>query len=751
MPILFFIKDGEDKMANSDIQLIVGANTTESYKQLKTDIEDLITRFNNQKSTVKIKVGVQLDNKTQIRSQLLKEIQSVTSKLSSSSSTNAKIKLDIDKSYIERQYKSVISNITKGNYAKIGGVSLIDSKTLSKTKVDAQELKKIISEFQKGTLSEKTIKTLGIDTSKMETDVKKFEDVSKRIQAANKQLKSAAGEINGIKSGDLSALTAEWRRLQEAIQSAKSLEGQAQVDTVSQIEADISALREKATLLKGLESIEQAEGRAQKQSTEIAKENAKVLRDETSAYTKQLTLVKQIQDYLRANTRVNGTAYGNQLNGILNNLNSGKMFNSSELTKMTNEFKLLKNDIAAAGLAGKSFGDTISAGIKKFSSWFGVSQLVMRGVQGVKEMISTVTELDTAMTELRKVTDLTEQEYAKFGNTAANIAKTVGATISDTINSSADFARLGYSIEESTQLAEAALIYKNVGDGIEDVGEASESIISTIKAFGIEAENAMGIVDRFNEVGNNFAISSEGIGIALKKSAASLATSGNSIEESIGLVTGMNTVIQNPEAVGTALKTLTMYLRAAKAEAEEAGEETEGMANSVSELQDGILALTNGRVNIMADANNFKSTYQIMKEISEVWNSMAEVDQAALLKLIAGKRNANVVTSLITNFQDAEKAAEAAADATGSATTENEKYLDSIEGRKAKLQASFESISADIFNSDAIKGVISSLTTVLDLADKIVNTFGSLPTLIGTISAALSFKNVGELINQFHC
>lgn len=242
---------------------------------------------------------------------------------------------------------------------------------------------------------------------------------------------------------------------------------------------------------------------------------------------------------------------------------------------------------------------------------------------------------------------------------------------------------------------------------------------------------------------NNFAISSEGIGTALKKSAASLATSGNSIEESIGLATGMNTVIQNPETVGTALKTLTMYLRAAKVEAQEAGEDTEGMANSVSELQKNILTLTNGKVNIMADANNFKSTYQIMKEISEVWGSMAEVDQAALLKLIAGKRNANVVTSLITNFKDAEEAMKVASEATGSATAENEKYLDSIEGRKAKLKATFESISSDVFESDFLKGVITSLTTILDLADKIISNVGTLPTLIGTISAALSLKNVG--------
>lgn len=135
-------------------------------------------------------------------------------------------------------------------------------------------------------------------------------------------------------------------------------------------------------------------------------------------------------------------------------------------------------------------------------------------------------------------------------------------------------------------------MYKNVGDGIEDVSQASESIISTMQAFGIEAENAISIVDKFNEVGNNFAISSEGVGEALRRSASALAAGNNTLDESIALITAANSVVQDADVVGTTMKTVSMYLRAAKTEAEEAGESTEGMANSVSELREELLALT---------------------------------------------------------------------------------------------------------------------------------------------------------------
>ena len=80
-------------------------------------------------------------------------------------------------------------------------------------------------------------------------------------------------------------------------------------------------------------------------------------------------------------------------------------------------------------------------------------------------------------------------------------AKSIGATVADTVSSSADFARLGYNLEDAAILADVALLYKNVGDGITDVGVASESIISTMKAFGIEAQDAIRIVDAFNNVG----------------------------------------------------------------------------------------------------------------------------------------------------------------------------------------------------------------------------------------------------------
>ncbi len=724
----------------SDFQLVVGANQSLSFSEMKKDIETVITKLNSKPQ--KIKVGITID-KSKGYSDLIKDINSIRDRYSGKTSEALKLKIGIDKTYIEKQYKQVITSLAKGDFANLNGLSLIDDKSLNKMKLEIQQAKQLIAEYQ-NSVTTSTTKFSGIDTSNIAKDVVKLEQISKRIVSAKNAVERSASNLNTISGNDsFQKMDSQYKSLLSDINEFIALEDKDKLkhlEKLSIIEQEITTYKSSLSAIKSAQTEAEA---AEKNRTAAIKENNKEENNTITALNKQLGLIQAIQNYLKSNTRIKGSQYENQLNTLLGKLRTGD-YDSKDLKGYETVFKQIKTDINAAGLAGKSLNDIFSSGIKKFSSWFGISQLVMTGVRGIKQIISTITELDTAMTELRKVTDLTEQEYENFGYKAANISKQVGATVADTINSTADFARLGYNIDESAQLAEAALVYKNVGDGIDDISESSESIISTIKAFNIEATNAMGIVDKFNKVGNEFAISSEGIGTALKKSAAALATSGNSIEESIGLVTGMNTVVQNPEQVGTALKTLTMYLRAAKSEAEEAGESTEGMANSVSELQSDILALTNGKVDIMFDANNFKSTYQIMKEISEIWESMAEVDQAALLKLIAGKRNANVVTSLITNFKDAEDSMKAASEASGSALSENEKYLDSIEGKKARLKASFESLSGNIFESDTLKTTISALTTIVDLVDKLVSTLGTIPTVAGTISAALSLKNIGR-------
>lgn len=416
-----------------------------------------------------------------------------------------------------------------------------------------------------------------------------------------------------------------------------------------------------------------------------------------------------------------------------------KMVSSQkELTNLNAKIRLFEQELISAGKHTQSFWDNFKANAVKMGTWMilgGVISGVMRGVTGLYD---AVVELDTAMVELKKVTNETDEAYDNFLTSAANKAVEIGTTYADFVSSTADFARLGYELEDAQGLAEVANIYAVVGDEVDGVDAATSSIISTMKAFNIEAEDAMTIVDKFNEVGNNFAISSGGIGEAMARSASAMASANNTIDESIALIVAANNVIQDPDVVGNMWKTVSMRIRGAKTELEEAGLETEYMAESTASLRKQIKALTNtdglGGFDIMEDEDTFKSTYDIILGISKVWKEMSDIDQAALLELLAGKRQGNALASAINNMDDAVKVLQTSVDAEGSAMAEHEKWMDSIQAKQQQFQAQYQALANTILNSELVKFAYDAGTGLLGWLTELVDTLGALPTLVGAIT-----------------
>lgn len=150
----------------------------------------------------------------------------------------------------------------------------------------------------------------------------------------------------------------------------------------------------------------------------------------------------------------------------------------------------------------EDFRTQIIDGAKRIAGMYiGVQEFM----QAFRTGFNYVKEIDLAMTELKKVTDETDASYKQFLEDAAGTSGIIGSTISDFTEASANFARLGYSMEEAASMAETAIVYKNVADGLDTVEESTESIISTMKAFGIEANDTMSIIDKYNEVGKYIA------------------------------------------------------------------------------------------------------------------------------------------------------------------------------------------------------------------------------------------------------
>ena len=195
-------------------------------------------------------------------------------------------------------------------------------------------------------------------------------------------------------------------------------------------------------------------------------------------------------------------AYAQQLRRELENCG-----NIQGVQNVTRKINALGTEIKNTNIQTQTLGERLKNQFSKYSSYFSVATVVMMSMRALRDMFNQVKAIDTAMTELKKVTNETDASYNKFLRNASSRAKEIGTTIDGLVGSTADFARLGYSFKESQGLAEVANIYAVVGDEVEGVEGATESLISTMAAFKGEMDGmsdsdfAMNIIDKFNEVG----------------------------------------------------------------------------------------------------------------------------------------------------------------------------------------------------------------------------------------------------------
>ena len=183
-----------------------------------------------------------------------------------------------------------------------------------------------------------------------------------------------------------------------------------------------------------------------------------------------------------------------------------------------------------------------------------------------------------------------------------------------------------------------------------------------------------------------------------------------------------------------------MRIRGARTELEAAGLETEGMAESTAKMRDEIMALTG--VDIMLDENTFKGTYEILDEIAEKWGDLSDIQQASVTELIAGKRQGNIVSALMENFDIAESALEKSLKSEGSALEEHAKWMESLQAHLNELKAAFQDLSKTVLNSDLLKVGISFITGLINLLNALIKTLGGIGSLSAIFTILLPIRMV---------
>lgn len=462
----------------------------------------------------------------------------------------------------------------------------------------------------------------------------------------------------------------------------------------------------------------------------------------------------KIHKLLAENSKMSSEAK-NKIRAYYREIESGNP--SMSLDKIHGEIMKIYNAEVEAGRAGRSFFDTLkNSGFHQLAAqmagMFGFYDVINLG----KEGLNVVRELNTALTEMRKVSDETVQSLKDYQATTFDTADAVGTTAKQIQNSTADWMRLGESMNQAAESAKDANVLLNVSE-FEGIDEATESLVSMSQAY--KDLDKMDIIDVLNNIGNNYSISTDGLATALKDSASALVTANNDLNEAVSLTTAGNAITQDPSKVGAGLRTISLRLvgtEEAKQELSDLGEETDGMITTVSKLRDTIMdatkaASSDGKGFDILDSNgNYKSTYEIMQGLADLYDNIVKKDKELgtnnlnlLLETIAGKNRANIAASILQNGDMLRSVYEDAQNSEGSAEKELNSYLDSIDGKMAQLENRAQEFWFKVIDSETIKNGIDLLSTLLKGATDFVDTIGLLPTIFTTISGYLGSKNLG--------
>ena len=348
-----------------------------------------------------------------------------------------------------------------------------------------------------------------------------------------------------------------------------------------------------------------------------------------------------------------------------------------------------------------------SRAFQSFTTYMSVTTVFYQIINTTKDMIQEVTDLDSALIELQKVTDLTGASLKNFTQGAYDAAEAVAKTGTEMVEAATEFAKAGYDENQILKLGELALMYTNIADEEVSAANSAEFMVAQMKAFNVEAEDAIHIIDAVNEVANKYAVSSADIANNLGKSSAVMANAGNSYEQMIGLLTAGTEITRNASKVANGLKTITLRLQ---------GMDDEGEASLELMAQMEVLFSKLG-LSVYKTDGSLKNTYEILKDLAPVYKEATAAEKAYITETIAGKYQAQNAAAILNNFETALAATETALNSEGSALNENAKYIDSIEGKVSNLKSAFEELSQTLISSDFIKFVVDLGTALLRIAN----------------------------------
>lgn len=413
---------------------------------------------------------------------------------------------------------------------------------------------------------------------------------------------------------------------------------------------------------------------------------------------------------------------------------------SAESGNLTNQFANLKGNIKETSGLTKLLGDDFVKIAAKQAAW----QLLGAAVAGVKNSLSdalaTMKEVDSELAIIRKVTGMSESEAAALGKGSYSIASKYGVEANEYLQNVGTFARAGYK-EASEGLGELAIKTQLVGDATQEI--ASQFLLSADAAWKYHGnvEQLSLVLDKANEIDNNYATSIQKIAEGFPIVANVAAMAGMSVDQTmaaLGTITA--TTQESGTKAATALRALILnILGDTTTEISEGVTATEESVNSLGQI------LKKYAPDAVAAAEATGKLINPMEAIEALSKAakdglLSEADLMSMVSALGGKLRTNQLLALLENFDMYTDMLETMTAAFGSADKEYQVMMDTWEAKANVLKNTWTEFISNLVDTKAIKGGLDVITGFIKVLD---SDFGHFAITVAGVTAATALFSKG--------
>lgn len=408
-------------------------------------------------------------------------------------------------------------------------------------------------------------------------------------------------------------------------------------------------------------------------------------------------------------------------------LNKTVDLQAKRIDTLKRKYKGLKDGQHGATKANEnwlsSYTKTVKIALRSTVLWGLATTAIYGTKRAVEELTVTLKEIDAEMVSLQKVMNPLITDFQEMKNIASNLGVEYARSMTDVLKASVEWGRQGREQIEVLKLTEASLLASNVAEI--ETAESVKYLTSAILQFKLNAEDSVSIIDKWNEVSNNFATQATDLAESIKETGASAYNAGISMNELIGYTTALTaSTAKSGNRIGNTLKTVFSRMRGSGQEGQEALSQVESQLNNIN-------------IALRTSEDTFRDTSDVLHDLAMQWENLSNVQQSNIAFALGGRRRYSDVISLMENWDIAIQATTTSISSMNSAIEENDTYMDSIQAKFQQVKSSLDKLASSIGDmgfEDFLKNMADSVIKVIDYIEDVVRGFSVLGEFLSGIN-----------------